>query len=203
MSYDSNIPQTNDLRPPDFEQIQENFSVFSEVFQAEHGALEEVTVADRGKHDVVRLPPLAVDPSTGAQEGALYTFRNALDHLELRFRQESDGSILILTKRGFPSVGGLVSLATARFTDTPALLSSTNVASISKSVSGSDVTFELTFSSELPFDNYWAEIYPIGSTVSITTPFEAVVDNAGVSFKSNTATTTITDFSLMVWGLHV
>lgn len=96
MTYDPNIPQASDLISVSQSQLQTNFSQANSIFNAEHVAFNNATVANRGKHRAIKMLEQSSTPTTAAGEGAFYT-QDSSGTTNLFFRRDSNGSIIQMT----------------------------------------------------------------------------------------------------------
>ena len=93
MAYNSDIPQSTDDPSQSQGQILANFQELNTFTAVNHVALND---GDQGKHKFLQMPEQASAPSTGANEGGLYT-KEVSGTTQLFFREESDGSERQLT----------------------------------------------------------------------------------------------------------
>jgi len=99
MTFNPAIPQPNDLLSISQGDLLTNFSQTNTIFAVNHYEFNHATVADRGKHKFCSFPEQAADPSTAANEIALYTKDNG-GATSLYYREESDGDVHILVGGG-------------------------------------------------------------------------------------------------------
>lgn len=100
MSYNNNIPQSND-RPSDSQSdLLNNFSALKTYLDRNHVAISNPgAVPDEGKHKFLQMPEQGAAPATLANEGALYTAVGATSAVsELVFRRESNGTSIPFTE---------------------------------------------------------------------------------------------------------
>ena len=88
MAYNSDIPQASDDPSQSQGQILANFQELNTFLSVNHVALND---GDQGKHKFLQLPEQASAPSTGANEGGLYT-KEVSGATQLFFREESSGT---------------------------------------------------------------------------------------------------------------
>lgn len=72
MSFNPNIPQTTEFILQSFSQLRANFQSIDNAFSSNHASMsgnEDIA----GKHTIVTLRPQSGDPTTGANQTALYT----------------------------------------------------------------------------------------------------------------------------------
>lgn len=103
MTYDPNIPQASDLISQSQSQIQTNFSQADSIFDQDHFTFDDATVADRGKHRQSTYVELGADPTTAADEIALYS-KDTSGSTRLYLRQESAGTVVQMSGRD-PTAG--------------------------------------------------------------------------------------------------
>jgi hypothetical protein len=87
-TYTSNIPQPADNPSDSQDQILQNFQSISTLIGINHVAFND---PDEGKHKFLQMPEEASAPTTGANEGALYTKEQA-GATQLFWRNESNGT---------------------------------------------------------------------------------------------------------------
>ena len=85
MAYNSDIPQSTDDPSQSQGQILANFQELNTFTAVNHVALND---GDQGKHKFLQMPEQASAPSTGANEGGLYT-KEVSGTTQLFFREES------------------------------------------------------------------------------------------------------------------
>src|SRR4029077_18551507 len=105
LAYNPNIPQVTDNRTQSAGQILANFQTINRVFADNHIAL---TVTDNvpGRHSVLTMRPQSVDPTTTANNVALYN-KIVSSVPELFFRPNNNQTPIQLT---YPSIStGLAS----------------------------------------------------------------------------------------------
>lgn len=100
MTYTNNIPQSTDSPSDSQPQILANFQSIATVVNKNHVDFND---GDEGKHKFLQMPEQSSAPTTGANEGGLYT-KESNSITELFFRRESDGTEIQLTD-GDPSTG--------------------------------------------------------------------------------------------------
>lgn len=87
-TYTSNIPQPGDNPSQSQDQILQNFQSISTNNSVNHVAFND---ADQGKHKFLQMPEQSSAPSTGANEGGLYT-KEVSSITQLFWRNESSGT---------------------------------------------------------------------------------------------------------------
>jgi len=178
--YKDNIPQANDFLSKsqlemlaNHQEIQDAWGRIEDANIGDHISLSEPEVIKRGGHKKTTLIEQGADPSTGADEIALYS--KETDSLaEIHYRQESDGSTYQLTSKGGVNVGGLVLRAYVLFdlqgtiieietldeegnvVKTPASYNIDSITANSVGVSGKNVygDFTIAYENDLPTDDY-------------------------------------------------
>jgi hypothetical protein len=70
MSYNPNIPVDNDSPANQVTKIQTNFSSFNTIFGTEHG---DLTIADQGKHEAIKLKLQISDPGVTNDYDVIYS----------------------------------------------------------------------------------------------------------------------------------
>ncbi len=91
MTFDASIPQATDLISQSQSQIQTNFSQSNTAFGIDHTAFD--VVSNQGKHKKSTYVDQASNPSTSANEVALYT-KNLSGASTLYLRKESNGTVV-------------------------------------------------------------------------------------------------------------
>ena len=94
MSYSSSIPQASDPRAQSQGQINSNFQAINSVWAVNHAPL--TGTATQGQHDVLTIRPQTGDPTTAANQVALYN-KLVSTIPELFFRPKSNGTPIQLT----------------------------------------------------------------------------------------------------------
>lgn len=96
MTYSPNSPQTGDSLGSTRDVIRTNFQQIDVVNSVNHIAFNE---ANKGKHKFVQMPEQTSNPTTAADEGALFT-KVGSDPAEtdLYFRAEGDGNVYQMTR---------------------------------------------------------------------------------------------------------
>ncbi len=156
MAYLSGRPNATDSLPQAQTIIKENFGQLETQFSVDHDSL---LVDDAsGKHLKVTLPEQSSDPSTAADEGALYT-KDSGTQTELYFREESDGDVVQMTKNGVVNtpIQAMVAYDSAGVIVGNAI----NVSSVTANGSGS---YTINFTNALADANYTA-IAQVGSAL--------------------------------------
>ena len=99
--YYPSIPQPTDNPSVSQAQLLQNFGQINTSFSVNHDALTDATSANWGKHTFVSLMQQAVEPTTIASEGALYTYSvtptGGSAAPQLFWGPESDGATVQLT----------------------------------------------------------------------------------------------------------
>ena len=72
MTYNPNIPQSNDLISQSQGQFLTNFSQLNTIFDVDHVTYDNATVANRGLHRKVTFPAVITDPNQTAPISSLY-----------------------------------------------------------------------------------------------------------------------------------
>lgn len=93
MAYNSLIPQPNDLLSQSQSEIQQNFAEIQTLIGVNH---VNFGAAGAGKHNFVTMPEQGVIPTTGSNEGVLYTAQVA-GQTELFFRKSNNAAPVSLT----------------------------------------------------------------------------------------------------------
>ena len=96
MSYNPNIPQASDIPSQSQGEMLTNFSQLNTVFDVDHVPFNDGTVSNRGKHDQSTYIELGADPSTAANEVAVYC-KDVGGNSRLFMRQESAGTVIQLS----------------------------------------------------------------------------------------------------------
>jgi len=95
MAYNNAIPAAGDLLSQSQADIQDNFAALKTLIDVNHGTF---AAADEGKHKHITLPEQGADPTTLANEKAMYAKQSALSGVsELFIRNESDGTVTEFT----------------------------------------------------------------------------------------------------------
>ncbi|MDX1532853.1 MAG: hypothetical protein R3230_01450 [Nitrosopumilaceae archaeon] len=103
MPYKNNIPLSTDKTKQSVSDIQRNYQFYYEAFSVNHVAIDAVNF---GKHKFIHFPEQGGDPSTAADEGALYTkVGTTSGETELFFRRESNGSSIAGTEGDGATLG--------------------------------------------------------------------------------------------------
>ena len=99
MTYNPNIPAAGTRIDQTFSLITTNFSQANTIFGQDHVEFNNVTSANRGKHNKSTYLELGADPTTAANEVALYA-KVGTNPAEsnLFFRGESNGFVYQMTK---------------------------------------------------------------------------------------------------------
>lgn len=194
MVYNGSIPQPTDKLSVSQGDLLENFSELGTIFAVDHAALDDATVADRGKHAQCSLLHKGTDPSTSSGEGTIYTVKSGSDE-SLRWRQESDGTIHVLAG----SEGG-AAFAYVNFTTgaVPTINKQKNVASVTLTDS---THYTITFTSAASDTNYIVLL--TGDIDSNQYPISVVTANRAVgSFRIRTpsSSTAFSRINALVYG---
>jgi hypothetical protein len=103
MTYNASIPPATEYLSDSQPQILENFSQLNTLFAINHVTFDAVAASDRGKHTFISFVEQAADPSTAANELALYT-KDLSGSPAVYLRKESDGDVILLYSPGAGSV---------------------------------------------------------------------------------------------------
>lgn len=103
MTYNPNIPLGTDIPSQSQAQFLTNFQQLNTVFDIDHIPFNDVTAANRGKHDKSTYVELAVDPATAVNEVALYS-KEVTGITELFIRAESAGAVTQVSTVPFTNV---------------------------------------------------------------------------------------------------
>lgn len=103
MAYQENKPQAADLLSQSQSDIQQNFAELKTLIDINHGTF---AAADEGKHKYVTFPEQAADPTTAADEVAVYSKLSTLSaQSELFLRNENNGTVVEFTSSGQAATG--------------------------------------------------------------------------------------------------
>jgi len=103
MAYSNSIPGANDLLSQSQQDIQDNFAAIKTLVDINHVTFD---TGDQGKHKHISFPEQGADPTTAANEKALYSKQSALSGVaELFIRNESDGDVVEITSATKASEG--------------------------------------------------------------------------------------------------
>lgn len=105
-SYNSSIPLATDAMLKSQVQIRANFQSINAVFSRNHVHLNNVP--NQGKHNILSLRKQAADPTTGADQIALYT-KLVGGIAQIFFRPENNQAVIQLT---YPSILGVTPITT-------------------------------------------------------------------------------------------
>lgn len=94
MSYNPNIPQPSDIPSQSQAQFLVNFQQLNTIFDVDHVPYNDADTADRGKHDKSTYVEQGSDPTTAANELALYSKDDGSGNTRLFLRQESAGTVI-------------------------------------------------------------------------------------------------------------
>lgn len=99
MTYTANIPLTGESLGSTRDRIRTNFQLIDSVLAINHVAFGS---SGQGKHKFLQMPEQGSPPSTGVNEGGLYTAQDTSSSPQtaLFFRNESNGSSIQLTGFG-------------------------------------------------------------------------------------------------------
>lgn len=98
MTFNPNIPQATDLISVSQGQLLTNNQQLDTLFDIDHVTWDDATTADRGKHRAVHLKFQGSDPTTAADEGAIYTKTD-----DLFYRRSGNGDVVLLSGTPGPS----------------------------------------------------------------------------------------------------
>ena len=93
-TYFPSIPQATDNPSDSQSLILSNFEALNNMVSRNHTPLSDT--ANSGKHEFLQMPQQSAAPSTGADEGALYT-KDASGSPQLFYREESNGDEVQIT----------------------------------------------------------------------------------------------------------
>lgn len=99
MVYKPSVPQANDIIRISQKDFLGNFSQMQAIYSLDHYAWDSAEQNTRGKHKKITFPNQSSDPTTAANETALYS-KSSGGISELFIREESDGTVSRLTKNG-------------------------------------------------------------------------------------------------------
>lgn len=121
MTYNPNIPLSSDRPSQSQSQILTNFSELNTVFSVNHVAFDNVTIANRGKHNDVSLLQQAADPAAVVGEGQLYTKQIAsVPAPSYRIAAGIYGVPLVINAGDFATINGTAN--TYDFSGQPAMM---------------------------------------------------------------------------------
>jgi len=106
MAYNSDIPQATDDPSQSQGQILANFQELNTFTAVNHVALND---GDQGKHKFLQMPEQGSAPTTGANEGGLYT-KEVSGATQLFFREEANGSERQLTSAFSAATNGTLTI---------------------------------------------------------------------------------------------
>lgn len=98
--YTPGIPQPGDIPSQSQDLILQNFQSLGNAQDRNHVAMADT--ANRGKHNFMQMPQQAGDPTTAANEGALYTKAFA-GSTELTWRRSTNGTVIQMTANLTPT----------------------------------------------------------------------------------------------------
>ena len=107
-TYFPSIPQGVDNPTDSQDLILNNFESLNTTIDRNHTPLSDVSTA--GKHKFLQMPQQTDAPSTGADEGGLYT-KDVSGSTQLFYREESDGAERQLTGSFIANTQGTAELA--------------------------------------------------------------------------------------------
>lgn len=103
MAYTNNIPTATATPSSEQQLITDNFAELDTCLSVNHVALND---ANQGKHKHVTFPEQSSNPSTAADETAIFSKLSALSaETELFIRKEGDGTVYEFTSSGAAQVG--------------------------------------------------------------------------------------------------
>lgn len=176
MVYKGDIPLATDKLNISQGDIKENFSQAGIIFNADHAAFDDATVASRGKHEQTTLLHKTTDPSTASGEGKVYIVKSGTTRY-LRYREESDGTVHNLT--GGSTAGNVFAWGNVETKSPTNILSSYNVdtAIISLPLTPTP-TVSIKFLTPASSTNYTVMLTPFntGATNSLTMSVTKSVD---------------------------
>lgn len=108
MSYNPNIPQPTDIISESQNDLLMNFMKIASSFAANHQPL--VGSPSDGKHTNIQMPEQSADPTTPANEGALYAKEDANMQTGLFWRGEDNATPIQLTGSSTTRTGNQYSL---------------------------------------------------------------------------------------------
>ena len=96
MAYSNAIPQANDIKSQSQGDLLANFVAIQTFVEVNH---ETFAAANEGKHKFVTFPEQGADPTTAANEVAVYSKTSALGDAgtALFLRKEGDGTVIEFT----------------------------------------------------------------------------------------------------------
>lgn len=103
MTYNPAIPQATDIPAQSQADMLTNFSQLNTIFDVDHVPYNDATAANRGKHDKSTYVEITPDPTTVANEIALYS-KEAATVSELFLRREGNGNVIQMSV-GTPIAG--------------------------------------------------------------------------------------------------
>jgi len=125
MAYLNNIPNANDILAISQGQIKENFSQLQTQFSVDHDSL--LAGGATGKHFKLTMPEQSSDPTTGADEGVLYT-KDSGTETDLYYRTENNGLIR--------KISNMINAYVVFTGATGVVVDSHNVSSVTRSAAG-------------------------------------------------------------------
>lgn len=108
MAYNNAIPQADDRLQNSQADLLENFASISALLGVNHviSPWTDPATGDQGKHKYVTFPEQGSDPTTAANEMAMYTKVGATSAVsELYIRRESSGTVLNCTESNLANSG--------------------------------------------------------------------------------------------------
>lgn len=183
MTYNPSIPQATDNLSTSQGQILNNFTQLNTVFSVDHFAFDDVTSTLRGKHRQCTFESLGADPTTLANEVALYNKSN-----ELYIRQQSNAT-------AFKLIGNFLAAQNGYITLYGSILMQWGRGFIAGGATNTTVTFPVAFSGtaymvvDTPYNNPITGSTPrefgaesITATNFVAVAFNGVVPGGGCNF---------------------
>lgn len=145
MTFNPNIPQPTDTLSVSQGELLTNDTQLNTVFNVDHVAFDDATVANRGKHTSSTLRDFGGDPTPAAGEGTIYS-NTVGARIESFYRYPSSGPITQLTWiKAWCTFNGDGAIGAT------AIIDSYNVASINKL---NNTNFSITYTTALGNANY-------------------------------------------------
>ena len=165
MTYTRGEPNRNDQGLASQPKLLANNDGIDDIFGVDHYMFSS-TANDRGKHKGVRFKDQTAigDPTTAADEFALYAKEDSDSEIELFVRRPDNGTIYQLTKDN-ALFTGIFPAAAVNFEPDTTIQSQYNVASITDDGVGK---FTVNFTTPLPDANYEWDIQAMGSDLIIS-----------------------------------
>lgn len=162
MTYNPNVPQATDLISVSQGDLLTNFQQIGTVFDVDHVALDNATSANRGKHDKSTYVEQASDPTTSANEVAVYSKDNGSGASDLYLRRESNGNVIRMSsgtptasQNGYSFLPGGILIQWGRST-----------------IAGSASTQAITFPTAFSGTAYVVDVTPYASPITGSSPRE-------------------------------